>query len=50
MATKSPDKELKVFHLADGGAEHCGADNGSLIVDYITDWAAEKLGGKVAGL
>ncbi len=43
-AVHSPDRELKVFHLADGGAEHCGADNGSLIVDYITDWVAEKLG------
>jgi dienelactone hydrolase len=50
MAKKSPDKELKVFHLADGGAEHCGADNGSLIVDYITDWVADKLGAHVAGV
>ncbi|HEX2216702.1 MAG TPA: prolyl oligopeptidase family serine peptidase [Xanthobacteraceae bacterium] len=49
-AVNSPDRELKIFHLADGGAEHCGADNGSLIVDYITDWAAEKLNAKVAGL
>jgi dienelactone hydrolase len=49
-AVNSPGRELKVFHLADGGAEHCGADNGSLIVDYITDWVAEKLGANVSGL
>jgi fermentation-respiration switch protein FrsA (DUF1100 family) len=49
-AVNSPDRELKVFQLADGGAEHCGADNGSLIVDYIADWAAEKLGAWVAGV
>ena len=47
-AVNSPDRELKIFHLADGGAEHCGADNGSLIVDYITDWVAEKLGASPA--
>ena len=49
-AVNCPDRELKVFHLADGGAEHCGADNGSLIVDYITDWVADKLKANVAGL
>jgi fermentation-respiration switch protein FrsA (DUF1100 family) len=49
-ATNSPDRELKIFHLADGGAEHCGADNGSLITDYITDWVAEKLGASPQGL
>jgi len=49
-AVNSPDRELKVFHLADGGAEHCGADNGSLIVDYITNWVAEKLGASPQGI
>lgn len=43
-AVKSPDRELKIFTLADGAAEHCGADNSSLIVDYITDWVADRLG------
>jgi Prolyl oligopeptidase family len=43
-AVNSKDRELRIFHLADGGDEHCGADNGGLIVDYITDWVAEKLG------
>jgi len=49
-AVNSPDRELKIFHLADGGAEHCGADNGGLIIDYITDWVAEKLGAAPAGI
>ena len=49
-ATNCPDRELKIFHLAHGGAEHCGADNGSLITDYITDWVAEKLGASPRGL
>lgn len=44
-AINSPDRELKIFRLADGGAEHCGADNGSLIVDYIANWVAARLGG-----
>ena len=43
-AVNSPGRKLKVFSLADGGAEHCGADNGGLIVDCITDWVAEQLG------
>lgn len=49
-AVNSPGRELKVFSLADGSAEHCGADNGSLTIDYITDWVAEKLGAAVEGL
>ena len=49
-AVNSADRELKICRLADGGAEHCGADNGPLVVDYITDWVAEKLGGNVKGI
>lgn len=48
-AINSPQRELKVFRLADGAAEHCGLDNGPLVVDYITDWAAEKLAGSLSG-
>jgi dienelactone hydrolase len=43
-AVNCKDKELKVFTLAEGSAEHCGADNNSLTVDYMADWAAERLG------
>ena len=49
-AVNSPGRELKVCSLFDGGAEHCGADNGSLVVDYMTDWVAEKLGAHVTGV
>jgi len=49
-AVNSPGRELKVFRLADGGAEHCGADNSTLVVDYMTDWVAEKLGAYPAGV
>lgn len=49
-AVNSPGRELKICRLADGGAEHCGADNGPLVVDYMTDWVAEKLGGNPAGV
>jgi dipeptidyl aminopeptidase/acylaminoacyl peptidase len=43
-AVNSRERELKVCRLADGAAEHCGAHNGPLIVDYMTDWVADKLG------
>ena len=49
-AVNSPGRELKVCSLLDGGAEHCGADNSSLVVDYMTDWVAEKLGAHVTGV
>jgi dipeptidyl aminopeptidase/acylaminoacyl peptidase len=49
-AVNSPDARLKVCRLADGAAEHCGADNGPLIVDYMTDWVAEKLGASPGGI
>ena len=49
-AVNSPGAELKVCRLADGAAEHCGADNGPLIVDYMTDWVADKLGASPGGV
>ncbi len=49
-AVNSDGRELKICRLADGAAEHCGADNSTLVVDYITDWVAEKLGGNPAGM
>lgn len=49
-AVNSPGRELKICRLADGGAEHCGADNGPLVVDYMADWVAEKLGGHPRGV
>ena len=49
-AVNSPGRKLKVFTLAEGGAEHCQADNGSMAVDCMTDWAAEILGGNPKGV
>ena len=40
-AVNSPQRELKICRLADGAAEHCGADNGTGMRDYIADWCAE---------
>lgn len=49
-AVNSPGKKLKVFTLAEGGAEHCQADNHTLVVDYMADWVAEILGGDPKGI
>jgi dienelactone hydrolase len=49
-AVNSPNKRLKVFTLAEGGAEHCQVDNGSMAVDCMTDWVAEILGGNPKGI
>ena len=45
-AVNSPAKELKVFRQAEGGIEHCQADNGTLAIDYMADWVARTLGGR----
>ena len=49
-AVNSPGRKLKVFTLAEGGAEHCQADNGSMAVECMTDWVAEVLGGDPKGV
>ncbi len=49
-AVNSPQKKLKIFTLAEGGAEHCMADNGSMAVECASDWAAEILGGNPKGV
>ena len=46
----SPNKRLKVFTLAEGGAEHCQADNRTMAVDYAADWVAGILGGDPKGV
>lgn len=42
-AINAPVKELKTFTLAEGGAEHCSADNFSMNHDYAVNWAAKIL-------
>ena len=49
-AVNSPKRELKVFTSAEGGVEHCQADNQTLFIDYATDWIAEVLGGNPKGV
>lgn len=44
----SPRRELKLFTDREGGVEHVGADNMSFGRDYIADWFAETLGGKLS--
>jgi dienelactone hydrolase len=48
QAVNSSSRELKVFTLAEGGAEHCAADDNALAVDYMADWVAKILGGRRA--
>jgi len=49
-AVNSPKKKLKVFSLAEGGAEHCQTDDRVKAVDYMADWIAEILGGNPQGI
>jgi dienelactone hydrolase len=49
-AVNSPGRKLKVFTLAEGGAEHCQADNNTMAVDTMADWVAEVLGGDPKGV
>ncbi len=44
----SPRRELKLFTEREGGVEHVGADNMSFGRDYIADWFADTLGGKLS--
>lgn len=47
-AVNAPRRDLKIFTLEDGGAEHCQADNVALGVDYMADWVAEVFGTNLA--
>ncbi|OGL69572.1 MAG: hypothetical protein A3J27_08490 [Candidatus Tectomicrobia bacterium RIFCSPLOWO2_12_FULL_69_37] len=43
-ASGSKDKTLKIFTVAEGGAQHCQRDNLSIGTAYIYDWLQDKLG------
>lgn len=45
--TASPNRQLKIFTPREGGVEHVGADNMSFGREYIADWFAETLGGRI---
>ena len=40
QAVNSPKRHLRMFTKADFEVEHCGADNGTGMRDYIADWCA----------
>ncbi|NIB43426.1 prolyl oligopeptidase family serine peptidase [Pseudomaricurvus alkylphenolicus] len=44
----SPSRELKVFTEREGGVQHSSFDNSINAGQYIADWVAEQLGGRVA--
>ncbi len=41
QAVNSTKRHLRMFTKADFEVEHCGADNGTGMRDYIADWCAE---------
>jgi pimeloyl-ACP methyl ester carboxylesterase len=41
QAVSSPKRELRITTKADFEVEHCGADNGTVLRDYIADWVGE---------
>ncbi len=42
QAVNSPDRELKIFTCAEGGIEHCGADNMEPVQSFIGDWLSDR--------
>jgi len=41
QAVNSRKRELRIFTKADFEIEHCGADNGTGMRDFVADWCAE---------
>jgi pimeloyl-ACP methyl ester carboxylesterase len=41
QAVNSSKRHLRIFTEADFEIEHCGADNGTVMRDYIADWCAQ---------
>ncbi|MDQ7261396.1 alpha/beta hydrolase [Paracoccus sp. PS-1] len=46
--TNAPRRALKIFTDREGGIEHVGADNMTYGRNFIADWFAETLGGRLA--
>jgi fermentation-respiration switch protein FrsA (DUF1100 family) len=44
QATASPDRRLRVFTAAEGGAEHIGLDLLAHTSTFIADWVADTFG------
>jgi dipeptidyl aminopeptidase/acylaminoacyl peptidase len=43
-AASSQDKTLRIFTIAEGGSEHCNADDPDPARQLIVDWFAQRLG------
>ncbi len=43
-ACGSPEKELKIFTVEDGGSQHCVFDNTPMIGNWIADWWMDRFG------
>jgi dienelactone hydrolase len=43
-ACGSPQKELKIFTVEDGGSQHCIFDNSPMICNWIGDWWMDRFG------
>jgi pimeloyl-ACP methyl ester carboxylesterase len=41
QAVNSPKRELRIFDKSSFEIEHCGADNGTIMRDFIADWVSE---------
>ncbi|GLZ11696.1 alpha/beta hydrolase [Actinomadura sp. NBRC 104425] len=41
QAVNSPKRDLRIFSVAEGGAEHIGLDHLSHVSAYISDWVAD---------
>lgn len=41
QAVNSPKRELRITTTSDFEVEHCGADNGTVLRDFIADWVGE---------
>jgi fermentation-respiration switch protein FrsA (DUF1100 family) len=41
QALHSSKRELRIFTTADFETEHCGADNGTVMRDFVADWCAD---------
>ena len=39
----SPRRDLHIFDYSEGGVEHCGIDNFSIQIDFMTGWIADVL-------
>jgi fermentation-respiration switch protein FrsA (DUF1100 family) len=47
QAVNSPERKLRIFTPAEGGAEHIGLDHLSHVSAFIADWVSDTFAGPV---